>query len=99
MSLFVRSVRLATAALAVSSCGPRPTSAECDALLDRYTALLVRQSRPSARSEELDRLEREAREKATHDPAFAECPRRVSRSELECAMKAFDVDGMERCLL
>jgi hypothetical protein len=85
--------------LAVSGCGKRLEQAECQALLDHYVELLLRDDRPKSSAGEVLRLQLEARKKAEHDPAFAECPSKVSRRGFDCAMQAEDANRLEQCLL
>ena len=89
---------LALLGLAASGCGRSPTPAECTALLDRYTEKLVGSDRPDVKPGELEKLKADARARASEDPEFAACSRKVSRSQYECAMKAETVDRMEICL-
>lgn len=89
---------LALAGLLLLGCGKPLTISECNALLDRYTEKLVGSDRPGVTAGELLKLQTEAREKASRDPAFAECSARVSRTAFECAMRAETVDRMEICL-
>jgi hypothetical protein len=85
--------------MVASGCGPRPTRAECDQLLDRYVELLLLDDRPGASAGEVLRLQEDARNKARRDPAFEECGERVSRSAYDCAMSAKTADKLEQCLL
>jgi hypothetical protein len=95
----VLSLKLAAlAGCAVFGCGPAPTPAECNALLDRYVQKLVDSDRPGLSAGELLKLQVEARARAAKDPAFAECSARVSRSAYECAIRAETVDRIEICL-
>jgi len=79
-------------------CGRSPNRAECTALLDRYMARLLDSDRPGLSAGEILKLQAEARTRAATDPAFAECPKRVSRRAYDCAMAAETVDRMEICL-
>jgi hypothetical protein len=79
-------------------CGRAPSPAECNALLDRYMENLLRSDRPGLSAGEILKLQGEARARAAADPAYAECPKRVSRRAYECAMQAETVDRMEICL-
>jgi len=90
---------LVSSALLAQGCGKRPTPEECDALLDHYVELLVNSDRPGTNAAELHKLQLQAREKAKQDPEFGACTERVSRRELECAMKASNADLLEQCLL
>jgi hypothetical protein len=85
--------------LGALGCGKRLDHAECDALLDRYTELLVRSDRQATTAAELVKLQAAARTRAAHDPSFAQCSSRVSRRAFECAMAAENVDRLEQCLL
>jgi len=93
------SALLVTTAVLVSGCRRAPSSEECNQLLDHYVELLVNSDRPGTNAGELHKLQTLARQKATLDPAFAECSKRVSRSALECAMSATNADKLEQCLL
>ena len=89
---------VALVALVATACGRPPTPAECTALLDRYTEKLVNSDRPEVTPGELEKLKAVARARAAEDPAFAECSRKVSRHQYDCAMQAETVDRMEICL-
>jgi hypothetical protein len=90
---------LLSCALSAQACGKRPSHEECDALLDHYVELLVNSDRPGTNAAELHKLQLQAREKAKDDPEFSACSERVSRRELDCAMKASNADLLEQCLL
>ncbi len=97
-----RGAVVATAAvllLAGAGCGKRLERNECQQLLDHYVELLLRDDRPKSSAGEVLRLQLDARNKAQHDPAFQECPSRVSRRSFECAMEAQDANRLEQCLL
>jgi hypothetical protein len=85
--------------LGVTGCGKPLDRAECEALLDRYTELLVRSDRGPTTAAEVVKLKAAARARAERDPSFNECPSRVSRRAFECAMAAENVDRLEQCLL
>jgi hypothetical protein len=95
-------VALAVALGAIATlpgCDQPVSKDECERLLDRYVELLLRGDRPDAGSEELGRVQKEAREKAGQDPAFKSCTSEVSRRQYECAIKAENADRLEQCLL
>ncbi len=79
-------------------CVRHATAIECGALLDRYVELLVREQDPRASDSEIARQKGLTREKASHDPSFASCPKEVTSRELACAMGAPDVNEFEKCL-
>lgn len=85
--------------LALCGCGKKLDAKECDALLDHYVDLLLRDDRPGASAGEQLRVQQEARKRAERDPAFHECSERVSRRGFDCAMEAQDANRLEQCLL
>jgi hypothetical protein len=86
------------AVIGLMGCARHATPAECDALLDRYVELLVREQDPETAAGELAAKKELAHAKAVHDAAFAECPKEVGAGELHCAMVAGNVDEFEKCL-
>jgi hypothetical protein len=88
-----------TSVLAIAGCSEPLTQAECAKLLDHYTELLVRADRSHVTPDELMRIQEDARAKASRDPAFSECSRRVPRGRYECALRATTPDALEQCLL
>lgn len=99
MLLRARAALAVAAGALTASCGQPPNETECAALLDRYVTLLATSDRPDTNETELIRLRTEARQKAARDPSFRECPKRVSRQQLECALGAENADRFEQCLL
>ena len=87
--------------VAVVGCANRLDVAECDRLLDHYTARLLLEEQPHMSDVEIEKKQREARQLAHEAPRFEfeRCAELVSRREFECAMGAPNVDGIERCLL
>ncbi|MET0593518.1 MAG: hypothetical protein ABW133_12520 [Polyangiaceae bacterium] len=85
-------------AASVTACGRHASAAECAALLDRYTELLVRQEDPKASEIVIAQQKERTRAKAEKDAAFASCPKEVSAKGAMCAMKAVNVDEFEKCL-
>jgi hypothetical protein len=83
---------------ALPGCGKRVAAEECTALLDRYVEKLVGSDRPGLTAGDLVRLQAEARSTAQTDPSFRDCPKVVSRRQMDCAMRAETVDRMEICL-
>ena len=82
-----------------TGCSKRLDTNECQALLDHYVELLLRDDRPKSSAGEIMRVQQEARKKAERDPAFRECRDRVSRRGFDCAMDAQDANRLEQCLL
>jgi hypothetical protein len=100
LSALQRFVALAScAAFGLAGCDQPLNAAECAELLDRYVTLLANSDRPQTTEMDLLRLRAEARERASRDPAFKQCPSAVSRTKLRCALAAPNVDVFEQCLL
>jgi hypothetical protein len=89
----------ASCLLLLSACDEHISAEQCTALLDRYVELLVASDGRKSSTEEILRLQREARARAAQDPEFARCTEEVSKQEWECAMRAPTADDVERCLL
>ena len=83
-------VLLARAALGLlTGCSRAPVTAEeCDRLLDRYTEQLARVDRPHLATSELQKLQAESRARASSHRAFQDCPRQLSREQMDCALIA-----------
>lgn len=95
-------IALACAApLLLCACGKPLSEDDCEALLNRYTELLIRADDPDAPAQHISELQQQARELAHNDPKyeFDRCSDEVSRKGFECAMRAPSVDEMERCLI
>jgi len=95
----LRLIAVAAFSLLGLACDRPLTPDECAELLDRYTELLVRQEHKNVSDDEVARLQTEARARASMSDEFARCPARVSRRKWQCAMKAPNVDEVEKCLL
>lgn len=76
------------------------STAECERLLDHYTARLVASQNPDASPMVISEKQRRARDLAHREPRFEfdACDDDVSRRQFNCAMAASDVDAIERCL-
>jgi hypothetical protein len=101
-----RVLRIGVLAVLASSlgslgCGKALSDDECTHLLDRYTEMLAKSQNAKIPAQRVLELQERARELARQDPAyeFADCSKRVSRRNFECAMQAPSVDEMERCLI
>lgn len=81
-------------------CSKSLSTAECERLLDHYTARLISSQNPDASPMLIAEKQQQARELAHREPRFefGECNNDVSRRQFECAMAAGDVDAIERCL-
>ena len=84
---------------ATAGCQQPLTTSECGTLLDRYVELLLNSDRRDTTAAERFQLREETRHKAAADPEFRNCTSKVTRAQFDCAMKALNVDDMERCLV
>jgi hypothetical protein len=89
---------LAAAACALPGCKAKATPTECDALLDRYAALMVTETLPDAGPDRIKAEQEHAKTEARGDDAFKNCSSEVSRPELDCAMHAATTSAIEKCL-
>ncbi len=87
------------AAVLGPGCRDPVTRTECNALLDRYVELLAHTNGKDTSAPAIEDLQRQARDLAATDPAFADCEREVSRRQLECALAAPTADRLEICLM
>ena len=99
MPALSRPLLLAALVLAAGCRRAPVTDDECQRLLDRYTEQLARVDRPHLASIELQKLQAEARTRAASHRAFQECPRQLSREQMDCALGAYNPDEIERCLV
>lgn len=78
----------------LSACAHKPTTGECDAMLDRYLALTEEDSRAAVRDDHIARR----RASLAYVSAEKRCTEEVSASELACAMKAPTGNDWEACI-
>jgi len=91
----------ALAVLGVTSlwaCRPKATPTECEALIERYATLVVRETYPDAGADHIKAEQEREKSEAHGDDAFKNCSSEVSHVELECAMRAPTVATFEKCL-
>ncbi len=91
----------AMAAVALASspgCKPKASGAQCDQLLDRYAELVVTERFADAGAEQIKAEREREKSEARGDDAFKNCSSEVSRTELDCAMRATSADALEKCL-
>lgn len=99
MFAVIRFALVIGAAVAVlPSCKPKISSAQCDALVDRYAQLVVTEKLPDAGAETIKAEQERERGEARGDDAFKNCTSEVSRAEFDCAMRSPTADALEKCL-
>jgi hypothetical protein len=88
-------------AISLCGCESRPSGEECEALLDHYVILLLREEQPEAAPAQIAKHQREARARAANDEhfEFGACAQKVSRRQVRCALAAVSVNQVEQCLL
>ena len=90
-------VRWVFFAALVVSCKPRITQKECDALIDRYADLLVRENAPDAPPDVVADTKAQVKKAAEGTVAVKNCEE-VRRPAFHCAMSAATTDDFEECL-
>jgi hypothetical protein len=82
----------------LGACRKRVTREQCDAILDRYAELVVREQMPDASAAEIQNERQRERDEARSDDAFRNCTSEIEPAAHACAMKAKTADELERCL-
>lgn len=81
-----------------TACRKRVTNEQCDALLDRFAELVVRERFPDAGSDVVQAERSRERTEAKGDDAFKSCTSEVQPDEHACAMKAASSEALLKCL-
>jgi len=89
---------LVLAAFGVLGCKKKVTSAQCEAIVDRYAELVVKEKMPDASPETVASERAREKSEAHGDDAFKNCAVEVEPDDYECAMKAKTPDALEKCL-
>lgn len=84
--------------LAEAGCRRKATEAQCDALVDHYTELAMKEQYPDAGPAEIEAQRKHVREESKGDDDFKNCTSEVEAADYTCAMKATTTEGIERCL-
>jgi hypothetical protein len=95
-SLFLVAV-VALAAQCTVACKKKVTPQQCDALLDRFAELVVKERFPDAGADQVAAERARERSEAKGDE-FKNCTSEVQPSEMDCAMKAPTSEAMIKCL-
>jgi hypothetical protein len=85
-------------AVGVPGCREKVTAAQCEALIERYAELVVRDKMPGASDEIIKTEKKLVRDEAKSDEAFHNCTTEVGPKEYACAMGAATPDAVEKCL-
>jgi hypothetical protein len=79
-------------------CKKKVNDAQCGDLLDRYSALLVKEKLKDATPEQVKAAQAHEREEAQRDDDFKNCATELSMDDYGCAMKAETSQALEKCL-
>ena len=91
-------VGFAFALVTVVGCHKKATETQCDALVDHYTELAMKEQSPDAAPADVEAQRKRVREESKNDDDFKNCTSEVEAADYECAMKATTTEGVERCL-
>lgn len=83
---------------ALAACKAKASRAECEALIERYATLVVKEALPDAGADRIKAEQEREKGEARGDDAFKNCSSEVSLAELECAMRAPTAEAFEKCL-
>jgi hypothetical protein len=89
---------LLVAVSVVPACTRKVTQQDCDRLLDRFAALVVKERVVDATPEQIKIEQERERQEARGDEAFRNCTSEVEASEYACAMKSETSDAFLKCL-
>ena len=82
----------------LAGCRRKATEPQCDALVDRYAELAMKEQYPDAAPAEIESQKKRVRDEAKNDDDFKNCTSEVEAADYECAMKATSTEAIERCL-
>lgn len=77
---------------------PRPSEAQCQRLVDRYIEHASRQHHPSVTAIDIHRTQAKSRSAVTRSADVRRCQSDLASSQVECGLRAADVDAIERCM-
>ncbi len=86
------------AVLVVCGCKKKVTPAQCEAIVERYAELVVKEKMPDASASDIAAERAREKNEAHGDDAFKNCASEVQPSDYDCAMKAATPDALEKCL-
>ena len=94
-------MRLVVFAIVTSSvvgCSKKVTPQQCDAIVEHYAELVVRDTKKDASAEEIKVEKARETKEAKSDDAFRNCTSEIEPADYDCAMKATSADAVEKCL-
>ena len=82
----------------VVGCSKKVTPQQCDAIVEHYAELVVRDTKKDASAEEIKVEKARETKEAKSDDAFRNCTSEIEPADYDCAMKATSADAVEKCL-
>jgi len=89
---------LAACVVACKSSAAKATPAQCEAIVDRYAELVVKEAVPDASASTVAAEQERAKSAARGEDVFKNCATEVEAARYDCAMKAQTTDALEKCL-
>jgi hypothetical protein len=77
---------------------PRPTETQCAELVDRYLEHASRARDPQVKDEDIALATERSRTEPARSADLAACRDDLTAAQVECGLKAPNVDELERCL-
>ena len=96
--LALRLVTVAVVTLSIAGCSKKVTQQQCDAIVEHYAELVVRDTKTDASAEEIKAEKDRETKEAKSDDAFRNCTSEIEPADYDCAMKASSADALEKCL-
>lgn len=93
----MRGIVLALAVLSVGACKGKVSQPQCDALIDHFAEVVVKEHFPDAGATTIEAERARERTEAKGD-VLHNCTSEVQPSEHACAMKATTSEGVIKCL-
>ena len=94
----LKHVVLAVMLSSVLGCKKKVTPAQCEAIVDRYAELVVKEKMPDASAVTIATERTREKNEAHGDEVFKNCAAEVDPSDYDCAMKAATPEALEKCL-
>ena len=86
------------ACVLLAGCKKKVTPAQCEAIVDRYAELVVKEKMPDASAETIASERTREKSEAHGDEVFKNCAAEVDLRDYDCAMKAATPEALEKCL-
>jgi hypothetical protein len=85
-------------AVVLVGCHRKASQTQCDALVDHYSELAMKEQFPDAAPADIEAQKKVVRDEAKNDDDFKNCTSEVEVTDYDCAMKATTTDAIEHCL-